>query len=70
MRYRSTNKTVYSAKYHLVWCPKYRKPVLAGLVEARLKDIIADVARPGRTGCYPAATRQGPSGCLTSARSV
>jgi hypothetical protein len=24
MAYRSTNKTVYSAKYHLIWCPKYR----------------------------------------------
>jgi REP element-mobilizing transposase RayT len=21
MRYRSTHKTVYSAKYHLIWCP-------------------------------------------------
>ena len=28
MLYRSTNCTVYSAKYHLVWCPKYRRRVL------------------------------------------
>ncbi len=41
--YRSTNKTVYSAKYHIIWCPKYRRRVLAGRVEVRLKEIIAEV---------------------------
>jgi len=40
---RPTNTTVYSAKYHIIWCPKYRRRVLAGLVEARLKEIIAKV---------------------------
>jgi putative transposase len=44
MRYRSTNKTVYSAKYHLIWCPKYRRRVLVGGVDVRLKAIVADVA--------------------------
>ena len=29
MRSSLTNKTVYSAKYHLIWCPKYRRWVLA-----------------------------------------
>lgn len=43
MAYRSSNKTVYSAKYHLIWCPKFRKRVLVGAVEARLKEIIAGV---------------------------
>jgi putative transposase len=42
MRYHSTNKTVYSAKYHLIWCPNYRR-VPAGGVDARLKAIIAEV---------------------------
>ena len=42
--YRSTNCSVYSAKYHLVWCPKYRRRVLVGGVDARLKEIIAQVA--------------------------
>ena len=41
--YRSTNKTVYSAKYHIIWCPKYRRRVLGGPVEARLKEIIFGV---------------------------
>jgi len=38
MAYRSTNKTVYSAKYHLIWCPKCR--VLVGQIETRLVEII------------------------------
>ena len=41
--YRSTNKAVYSAKYHLIWTPRYRKRVLVGAVEARLKEIIFGV---------------------------
>ncbi len=28
MGYRSTNKTEYFAKYHIIWCPKYRRRVL------------------------------------------
>jgi putative transposase len=44
MRYRSTHKTVSSAKYQLIWCPKYRRRVLVGGVDVRLKAIIADVA--------------------------
>ncbi len=42
--YRSSNTTVYSAKYHLIWCPKYRRRVLAGAVEERLKEILGQVA--------------------------
>jgi putative transposase len=44
MAYRSTNCTVYSAKYHLIWCPKYRRRVLVDGVDVRLKELIADVA--------------------------
>ena len=43
MVYRSANKTVYSAKYHIVWCPKYRRKVLVGGVDARLKEIVSAV---------------------------
>jgi REP-associated tyrosine transposase len=42
--YRSWNKTVYSAKYHLMWCPKYRRGVVAGAVEERLTEILGRVA--------------------------
>ena len=31
---------VYSCKYHLVWCPKYRRRVLVNGVAAREKEII------------------------------
>src|SRR5205823_7771457 len=43
IHYKSNNNVVYSCKYHVVWCPKYRRPVLANGVDARLKDIIQDV---------------------------
>jgi len=33
----------YSAKYPVIWCPKYRRRVIGGRVEARLKQIIDEV---------------------------
>ena len=38
--YKSNNNVVYSCKYHLVWCPKYRRSVLLGGADERLKTII------------------------------
>ena len=35
---------VFSLKYHLVFCPKYRKPVLLGPVAERLKALLAKKA--------------------------
>ena len=35
---------VFSLKYHLVWTPKYRKPVLVGDVAARLKALVTEKA--------------------------
>jgi putative transposase len=43
-RYRRTAGTVSNLHYHLVWCAKYRRPVLTGAVEARLKDLLAEKA--------------------------
>ncbi|WP_204404388.1 IS200/IS605 family transposase, partial [Alkaliphilus hydrothermalis] len=40
MEYKSNNNIVFSCKYHVVWCPKYRRKVLHGAVEARLKELI------------------------------
>lgn len=40
MEYKSNNNVVYSCKYHVVWCPKYRRKVLINEVEARLKELI------------------------------
>lgn len=44
MDYRSNNNVVYSCKYHVVWCPKYRRRVLVGDVDKRLKIIIRETA--------------------------
>jgi putative transposase len=43
MEYKSNRNVVYSCKYHVVWCPKFRRPVLVNGVDARLKDILCDV---------------------------
>ena len=43
MEYKSNNNIVYSCKYHVVWCPKYRRKVLVGAVETRLKELIQEV---------------------------
>lgn len=40
MDYKSNNKVVYSCKYHVVWCPKYRRKVLVDGIDARLKELI------------------------------
>ena len=43
--FRSNNNVVYSCIYHVIWCPKYRRKVLVGQVETRLKQIISEVAQ-------------------------
>jgi len=40
MEYKSNLNVVYSCKYHVVWCPKYRRKVLVGNIVSRLKEII------------------------------
>ena len=42
---KSNRNIVYSCKYHLVWCPKYRRKVLVDEVETRLRGIIIEQAR-------------------------
>ena len=39
-KYKSNKNIVYSCKYHVVWCPKYRRPVLIDGVIDRLKELI------------------------------
>ena len=41
--YKTNNNISYSCKYHIVFCPKYRKKILIGEVESRLKEIIRSV---------------------------
>lgn len=42
--YKSNSNVVYSCKYHVVWCPKYRRKVLMPPIDARLKEIIQGCA--------------------------
>jgi hypothetical protein len=39
-RYRVNAGSVFSLKYHLVWCPKYRKPILVNALEKRLRELL------------------------------
>ena len=42
--YAQNAGAVYSLKYHLVWCPKYRRPVLTGEIATRLKAVLEEKA--------------------------
>ena len=44
MKYKSNNNVVYSCRYHVVFCPKYRRSVLVDGVDERFKQIARQVA--------------------------
>jgi putative transposase len=49
-RYKRNAGAVFTLKYHLVWRPKYRKPILGGSVAKRLKELLQEkAAEPGAT---------------------
>jgi putative transposase len=39
-QYAKNAGSVFSLKYHLVWCPKYRRPVLVEPVDQRLRALL------------------------------
>ncbi len=41
---RQERRAVHALKYHLVWCPKYRRPVLTPPVDERLKGLLSETA--------------------------
>ncbi len=43
-----SHNVTYLCFYHVVWCPKYRRPVLEGDVRRQLQQILHDVARERR----------------------
>ena len=45
MVYKSNRHILYSCKYHVVFCPKYRREVWVNGVDKRLKEIIDPVAK-------------------------
>ena len=44
MDFKSNRNVVYSCKYHVVFCPKYRRKVLVEGIDARLKEILLQVS--------------------------
>ena len=44
MGLQRTSHAVYDTKYHLVWAPKYRKWVLRGDIQERVKEIFQEVS--------------------------
>lgn len=42
--YKNDNGLTYSCQYHVVWCTKYKRKLLVGDIEAKLKDILFDTA--------------------------
>lgn len=44
MELKRNRNSVYQIGYHLVWCTKYRKPLLQGSVEADLKELFNQIA--------------------------
>ena len=42
--YKSNGNIVFDCKYHIIWCPKYRKKVLVGEVENMLKKLLKEKA--------------------------
>lgn len=42
--YRHRRTSVSLVNYHFVWCPRYRRKVLSGAVEERLRELVHQVA--------------------------
>jgi REP-associated tyrosine transposase len=40
---RTNANIAFQCAYHVVWCPKYRRRVIGGRMEQRLRQIIAEV---------------------------
>jgi len=41
---KKTSSSVYNINYHIIWCPKYRKPILVGKIKTFLEDQIQTIA--------------------------
>ena len=46
--FKSNNNWTFSCKYHIVFCPKYRRKVLTAPIDERLKEILHAVAEETR----------------------
>lgn len=44
-RFKSGKHVVYNLGYHIIWCPKYKKAILTGEIEKRLKELLTEKAK-------------------------
>jgi len=44
MDYERSGHARHLLIYHLIWCPKYRRPVLQGPVAERLRELVREIA--------------------------
>jgi putative transposase len=44
MQSKQSKGARYNLNYHLVWCPKYRREVLTGLISPRLTELFGEIA--------------------------
>ena len=45
MSYQHARAQVYLINYHLMWCPKRRRPILVGRIKHRLEQVIRETAK-------------------------
>ena len=48
-RWTYSNTTVFNLSYHLIWTPKYRRKVLVGAIQERLRELLEEKAT--QIGC-------------------
>jgi len=44
MEVKRTSHAVYDTKYHIVWAPKYRKWILRGDIQQRVRELFQEIA--------------------------
>ncbi len=44
-QYRTSEHLTYSCQYHVIFCPKYRRPVLIHGIDERAKELFYNVAK-------------------------
>lgn len=45
-RWKTNPGCVYNVSYHIIWCTKYRRKLLLGEVEERLRSLLIEKATP------------------------
>ena len=44
-RWKTSTTAVYNLSYHIIWCPKYRRPVLVDKIADRLDELLKQKAK-------------------------